>query len=304
MIYYWGYDKPTTGGDYVNIEHVECLRKNQIGVSWVLPRGSETSSDAYKDSEKIRLDQLSLQEGDYLVIPENERRLMAFAMRQSSKFVIHNQNNFYLLNALRSLQELRVRNFVGMITASCNNAAFLNEVDASLKVDVIHPYIPGFFRAAAKKPCIAFSPRKSTVEAYALRATFHSLYPELQSIPWVEIKGLDRSEVANVLSQAAIYVAFGKLESICLSVLEAMASGCIVVGDHGGAGADFATDDNGLWSRSSDILKSAIALRHAVEIFSASGANNPLSNNAIETAKKFSYDNFERRLLNYWGPYL
>ena len=46
--------------------------------------------------------------------------------------------------------------------------------------------------------------------------------------------------------------------------LEAMASGCIVVGFHGSGGLEYATDANGIWLRPDHLEAAADALAQAV----------------------------------------
>jgi glycosyltransferase involved in cell wall biosynthesis len=66
--------------------------------------------------------------------------------------------------------------------------------------------------------------------------------PELLRIPSVQLthaKDFNESEMACEYRKSDIYLAFGKYEGLPRTVLEAMASGCAVVGYDGGGGKDF-----------------------------------------------------------------
>jgi len=50
---------------------------------------------------------------------------------------------------------------------------------------------------------------------------------------------LNENEIATEYRKSDIFLAFGKYEGLPRTVLEAMASGCVVVGYDGGGGRDF-----------------------------------------------------------------
>jgi glycosyltransferase involved in cell wall biosynthesis len=48
-----------------------------------------------------------------------------------------------------------------------------------------------------------------------------------------------QSEVASIMKESLIFLSFGYPEGFGLPAAEAMACGCLVIGDHGGTGREF-----------------------------------------------------------------
>jgi glycosyltransferase involved in cell wall biosynthesis len=297
-IYYLSYPNPTTGGDFVNIEHVLALQEMGFPAIMVVP---PKSFDPQGLPPRTRsLHETVLAKDDYLVIPEQDPEIFAAVSRLVCNVVIHNQNSLYLFNAVASIRALEGGGFGTVISPSLGGANTLRLAGYKGSIDVITPGIPEYFRPLQKTLTIAYSPRKLALESSAAMTIFRSIYPECAHIPWCEISNMDRTQVATVLGGAAIYAAFSRNESIALSVLEAMQAGCIVVGDHGGAGYDYATDHNGLWAPVTDLVHFAHQIRRAVTLFEQDGEHNEVSRHGIETARRYSVDGFRKALADFW----
>jgi glycosyltransferase involved in cell wall biosynthesis len=296
-IYYFAYQQPTTGGDFVNIEHVTALRSMGFPATMLhtghdavpmLPPGSMPMVDTVLNAD------------DWLVIPENEVLLFEYAKSLPCKVVVHNQNSFYYFNVLARLKSLDEAKFGHMICPSHGNAALVRKSGYAGSISVISPFIPEYFRPADKQLKIAYSPRKLPVEAGAVRGLFSALYPQFSDVPWVEIAHMSRERVAEVLGECAIYAAFSNLEAISLSVLEAMRSGCIVVGDHGGAGHDYAQAENGIWVEADEVVGFAEGLARAIDCFSREGAQSSHARAAMAKSLEYGEDAFREGLRAFW----
>lgn len=297
-IYYFGYPTPTTGGDFVNIDHVLALNKLGFTAKIIYDGQYSVSSKLPKNSQPIQ--SINFREDDYFVVPENDYRLLKFAHNLKSKLIIHNQNNYYLFNAVNSVLGLEHKRFDTIICPSDVSAKMLIEAGYRGEVAVIKPYLPSYFAPQKKKLRIAFSPRKLPIQSGALLTTFRSMFPNYLNIEWVAIKNMDRESVANLLSESAIYASFSNLESLGLSTLEAMKCGCIVVGDHGGGGSEYANKENGLWVRADELITYSRKIVDAIELFQKFGADNSLSVAAIKSANVFSSENFLNSLESFW----
>jgi hypothetical protein len=297
-IYYLSYPNPTTGGDFVNIEHVLALQEMGFPATMVVTSKSFDPQGLPPRTRSVH--ETHFNEDDYLVIPEQDPETLASATRLPCKTVIHNQNTLYLFNAIGSTRELEHGGYGTVISPSLGGANTLRLAGYKGSIDVITPGIPDYFRPLKKTLTIAYSPRKLPLESSAAISIFHSIYPECAHIPWREISGMNRTQVATELGGAAIYAAFSRNESIALSVLEAMQSGCIVVGDHGGAGYDYATDHNGLWAPVTDLIHFAHQIRRAVTLFEQDGEHNEVSRHGVETARRYSVDGFRMALSDFW----
>ncbi|PLZ03125.1 hypothetical protein CY652_07415 [Burkholderia sp. WAC0059] len=300
-IYYFAYKQPATGGDFVNIEHVTALQSMGFpatmlhtgrGEAPMLPPGSTPILDANPKAD------------DWLVIPENDARLFEYAKSLPCRVVVHNQNSFYYFNVLAGLKSLDSAKFGHMICPSYGNAAVVRQSGYAGSISVVPPFIPDYFRPAAKQLKIAYSPRKLPVESGAVRGLFAARHPEFADVPWVEIAKMSRAQVAGVLGECAIYAAFSNLEAISLSVLEAMRSGCIVVGDHGGAGHDYAQAENGIWVEADEIVGFAEGLARAIECFAREGAQSSYARAATAKSLEYGEDAFREGLRAFWAARL
>jgi glycosyltransferase involved in cell wall biosynthesis len=97
------------------------------------------------------------------------------------------------------------------------------------------------------------------------------------------------------MAQSAVYAAFPRLEGLGLMSLEAMASGCHVVGYVGNGGVEYATDDNGMWVEEGDHNAFAAKLKEACDLV-LSKAPNRYVENGIATARRYSQEAFDQQL--------
>jgi glycosyltransferase involved in cell wall biosynthesis len=77
--------------------------------------------------------------------------------------------------------------------------------------------------------------------------------------------------------------------------LEAMASGCLVVGYTGHGGSEYATEDNGIWVEDGNHAEFARKLSDACALVKAVPLNSYVEN-AIATARTYSLENFRQQL--------
>ncbi len=297
-IYYFGYHVPKTGGDFVNIEHVTALQAMGFNACLIYPFSDASSVGFTKNVETMEA--VRFHNDDYFVIPENDPRIFQIAFNLPARISIHNQNTYHLFNAIEHIGAINTHRFNSMISPSKTNAQLVLDAGYTGKIEVITPEIPDYFARESKKIFIAYSPRKLPRESRAVITMFRSLFPRYAGIPWRPLINMGRKEVATILGKAAIYAAFSHLESLSLSVLEAMASGCIVVGDHGGGGGDYANDTNGLWVEAHEIKKFAESIARAVRLYEHEGDCNSMSSMAMASASKYNKSNFEAKLKDYW----
>lgn len=89
---------------------------------------------------------------------------------------------------------------------------------------------------------VAYMPRKNTALARQIReavtARLRHAHPHIQ-LEWQEIHHKSSQEVAQILRRSPVFLATGFPEGLGLPPLEAMASGCVVVGFAGMGGWDY-----------------------------------------------------------------
>ena len=168
--------------------------------------------------------------------------------------VLFCQNHFHLFGHPIDAHWLRQNGFEHFIAPSHVAAAALKTVLGLPTVQVVPVAIDHtLFYPRVKRKCIAVSPRKwpgskgVTALAHLLQRMFRLKYPQFADIPWIRLENMSQKDVAEALGQAVIYLSLAHQEAIGLLNLEAMASGCAVIGLQGVGGKEYATSQNGLW---------------------------------------------------------
>lgn len=302
-IYFPFYDPPHTGGDFVNIEHITAL--NRFGFNAKALYLSSDLGYLQFPVPTVKSAGLNVTEHDIMVVPELHRRLFNQLKSVDCMKVMHNQAPYYTFLGFESVRHLNEYPLTHIITCSEFAKKMLRELGVTKPILLVRPYIPSFFSPAEKRLQIAFAPRKRPIETSFIVGTFKSRFPDLAHIPWVSLVNVSRQACAEAMAQSAIYAAFPRLEALGLMNLEAMASGCHVVGYTGNGGDEYATDDNGTWIKEGDYETFAVKLKEACDLV-LSKAPNRYVENGIATARRYSQEAFDQQLkdayLQIMGP--
>ncbi len=178
------------------------------------------------------------------------------------------------------------------------------------------PELDNLEKPAEKAIRIAWMPRKNkafgNLIQHALNDRMSRLYPDIP-IEWVSVQNLMIEDVAKVLRGCNIFLATGFPEGCPLPPLEAMASGCMVVGFAGLGGWDymrqarFITDEampflyepwfelretsfegNGLYVPDADVLGATLALEQACLLMHKGGPKlATLRTNLLKTVEAY-----------------
>lgn len=178
----------------------------------------------------------------------------------------------------------------------------------------------------ARLPRIAWMPRKNKALAMQIRHTVEARLG-FAALEWVEIHGKSQSEVAELLRGADIFLATGFPEGCPLPPLEALASGCLVVGFSGFGGWDYMRQalpegfagrfepwwpprpdlpgetwgGNGLYVADADVMAAALALEYGVELVRSRGPELArVRSEARRTAARYSLDAQKAAALTLW----
>jgi len=150
---------------------------------------------------------------------------------------------------------------------------------------------------------IAFMPLKRSM-AHEVLGVFRAMYREHTDVVLVSLEDRTHPEVAEVLAESAIFLAATSPQGIGRPALEAMASGCLVVGFTGRGSAECMTHlENCYVAEDGDLLKSAEYLDQAVNQF-RSGHAGQMQTAARTTALRYNLENEERAVLRYWTEQL
>ncbi len=186
--------------------------------------------------------------GDLLVLPEWYRELLPY-LAPGVPNVVFNQNAYETYSDVPYTRGTKApvlsSDTIGIVGISEDSIEYLRlcfpdvRVDGirlSIDSDLFHPSPKG------KSKTIAYMPRKRLKE---LNQILHILESRGSLDGWelLPIDGATEAEVAGYLGGAAIFIALNEREGIALPSLEAMASGCVVVGFRGSGGKEYMEPD-------------------------------------------------------------
>lgn len=184
-------------------------------------------------------DQLKLQGGDVLVIPEGMCQIMANTKDLLCRRIAIALNWAHIYRNLPKGKNWKDYGISRVITASPVIKRFL-EWSMEVQVDLIANYVDTTkfcYESQQKKRQIAYNARKD-ISGEILRSIFERKSNRVGKYKWVLLENLNEDEYARVLVESEIFLATSPQEGIPTSVLEAMAAGCVVIGYAGVGGND------------------------------------------------------------------
>jgi len=288
-----------TGGDFVNECHVHALqewgwqarstlianRKRRVRHQWIHPLMTRRNLN------------------DIFVLSEGDSDLYA-ELGHRRRIIQHNQAPYYTFGPWQNASAINESPVEAIITPSHHSREVLQANGVTKPIHVVRPFVDPVFRAsAAKERIIAYNPHKRSADSQFIIGSLKSRHPQLRTVQWVPLTGMDRASVAQVLSKAMVYASFAELESLGLLSLEAMRSGCIVVGYKGQGGREYATDQNGLWVRDGDVHAFVDALALALSPSNEHIVASCVSAGMV-SAQVFTKDRFTTELLLAWNSIL
>jgi glycosyltransferase involved in cell wall biosynthesis len=279
-----------TGGIKMAFRHVELLRAMGIDATVYSPKGVPAWFQT--DAALVSTQNPLWDSGNLVVFPEVLNGPLAQAAQApiTAAKALLCQNQYFAFSELIPKFTYQQLNFVKLMTVSEIAKGFLERVFAPARFTVLPVWVDDrLFVARDKELRIAVVPRKLQGHYELIRQIFVTKYPRLRHIPWDIIIDKPEAEVAETLGRAAIFLSLSHMESVGLVPLEAMASGCVVIGFHGHGGLEYATEANGIWTRPDDLEATADALAQAViGIDAAETRWRDLRSAGTATAARFS----------------
>jgi Glycosyl transferases group 1 len=251
------------GGIRTTYRHAEMLRNHGVDVSVFSPDGHPVW---FKSAAQV-IDgtTLTVTPTDIIVVNEIIDDVSMNFLRLPARAHMFCQNQFYSFGS-----KLGMRNHcdLGIDSVYCASESirdFYTSIYGYDDMSVI-PYSvdDALFCPRPKALQIAYVPRKLPFEAEFIRTAFMKKYPNYRSVSWWPIDGKSEEEAAEIMGKSAVFLALGHRDSFGLPAIEAMSSGCAVVGFHGGGGLEFAHSDNGLWFYNDQVLNCVDALYSTV----------------------------------------
>jgi len=295
-IYYVFTLPPVSGGHFVALEHIAAL--NAMGFDAKAYYVGPPDGFAKFTVPAVRAG-APLNPGDVIVVGEDHKALLKELKTLQCVKVLHHQAFFYTFAGFDGIADLTGYPFARVMVPSSFSAQRLKALGVTQPISRVRPAVPDYFQPGTKQLRIAFAPHKRMIEATFLRGYFGAKVPEYAHVPWVPLISMSRADCARAMSDCAVYAALPLLESLGLMSLEAMASGCHVVGYTGQGGSEYATPENGDWIAEGDHDAFVGKLRDALTLFE-SGAANPKAAAGHASAQQFNTDVFEKELREAW----
>lgn len=243
-------------------------------------------------------------EGDVLVFPENNLELLERYSASPHRKLVFCQNPFYVWSGVgphASYAELGIEQ---VLCVSQTTLHYMRARMPRMKLGYAPYYIDhDLFRPAARRELqVVCVPRKRPVELMAIRDLFRVAYPRFAGLKWAVVENATEKQVAQAMSESTIFLALGRLEAHGMTLLEAMASGCLPVGFHGSpGGSDSAHAANGLWVTDDDIMGCTDQLARACALVSEGAlAYQAMIARGGQTADAYRKEESARLLVQFW----
>ncbi|MCW2811191.1 MAG: glycosyltransferase family 1 protein [Friedmanniella sp.] len=227
-----------SGGVHVQSQHVQLLRRAGRDARLWVP-GPDRPPWIDDDVPVDHGPTLTIAADDLLVLPEVPV-VPGLDPAPGARKVVFNQNHFYTYAAAPPGPDTPYPGWSpdpAVWTVSRESVAVLSTLLPDLPVTLVPNAVDGelFAPRPAARPGIAWFPRKRPREAALLRRLF-AADARLVGVDQFELLNAPRSVVAERLGAATVFVSLGHSEGFGLTVAEALASGCLVVGYDGGGG--------------------------------------------------------------------
>lgn len=294
------------GGQLVNLDHVTALRRLGYDARLLIvrPAGEGAFAPQFPAGRDVPWQQGcgGLQADDIAVVGEMFGLGVLEVGKTPARRVLHNQGPFYTFLGFLDLAAIRGWRCEAMIVPSGVGADMLRRMGWERGLHVVRPALdPVFVPApAAREVRVAVMTRKRAQEVRLIRGIQRSVRPDLNAVPWLEIAGVDRAEVARRMAGSEVFLATGQLEGLGLPPLEAMATGALVVGFHGGGGLDYATAENGDWFDDGRHFEIAEALASVLDRLQAGDRFEARRAAGFATAARYGWPPFDAALAEAW----
>lgn len=296
MIYYLTHDcRYPSGGVRVIYRQVELLRRRGFEATVVQDERGFRPSWFESDAPVESLHDVRPSASDFVVIPEIYTDAAELFPETGPAKIVFCQSYYLVFNGFAATEAWRT----WCSDVVCVSTTVRDYLRRAFGIDA--PLWPAFvdrelFQPRRKRLQICYMPRKRPDEAAFIKESFASIYPELRSIPWVEIDGVPETEVARIMGESAIFLALGSYEGLGLPPLEAMASGCQVVGFSAGRRSEYASADNGRWIEDGDPIACVDALAQTLKEYK----ERDVSAAVEKTLDAYSRERADQALAAYW----
>jgi hypothetical protein len=300
-------DNHPYGGIRVTYRFVDTLNAAGIRAAVVHRSARFRCTWFDNDTRVIGARKVIFEKGDLLVLPEWYRSsIPRFAPGVPN--LVFNQNTYETFTNVsrnaNSNEPVVSADTIGIVVVSDDNLKYANlcfprisveRIKLGIDTNIFHEALEG------KTKSIAFMPRKRLKE---LNQILHILQLRDSLEGWTPcpIQGLSETETARVLASSAVFLALNEREGFGLPPLEAMASGCAVVGFSGGVGREYMLEDCTIPISDGDVTAFVLALESILTRWGRDESLRVMTTQAVDVAKReFSRESERRDVVAVFG---
>jgi hypothetical protein len=300
------------GGVRVNYRQVDLLNGLGVRASVLHSRPGFHCTWFDNSTTVAAAPEVTLGPEDVLVVPEFFASGMHLRPSEPRK-IIFNQGAYHTFDYAADdgppgAPYTEVPNLAAILTVSDDSAALLRYTFPGLPVHQARAVVNRALFHPEGRPSgrrIAFVPRRRPLER---RQLFHMLRARGVLDGWelCPIEGRTEAQTAGLMRSSALFLSFSEREGFGLPPVEAMASGCFVVGYSGLGGREYFDAADSGPVPDSDLLAFAEAVERAVrrhdtepEAFAASGASA-----SARVLGRYAEEGLINDLLALYGPIL
>ncbi|RJQ51101.1 MAG: glycosyltransferase [Desulfobacteraceae bacterium] len=251
----------------------------------------------------------NLKKDDVVVIPESEPRAMQQLPEGIRKIVLA-LNWSYIFENLPMGDRWADYGIRQVLTASRVIEEFVRwTMDLPVyRIGVPIDHKLFYYDPQQKEPVLAYMAHRNSHGLW-LEKIFRQLRRRITRWEWISIKDMTQSEYAAVLRKAKVFIGTGLREGVPGPILEAMASGAVVVGYGGVGGNEFivpeGTGQNAFRVENHDYF----ALGKVLEsVFGLLEGNDPkldaVRQNGLQTVQPLTFESEKESLIRFWKEYL
>jgi hypothetical protein len=290
------------GGHKMVVRHVETLRSFGFNAVCLSPPDLKIPQ-WFHHKAPIVIDNKN-EAGDIIVIPEDAAAIIRQTTNTTANVVLFCQNLYnFSFRGFPEVDRFPEDRFPPIIGVGPRLNAGIKRAYPQARLELVPCFADEriFKPGAAKGKVVSYVPRKRPTEAAAIIGLFRKFHPQHAGIPWEAVENLTEIQTAERFAGASLSLSLNRLESVGMTTLEAMASGCLCAGFTGVGGDHYATPENGFWVPNEDCEAAADAMAMAIDVLETGGpALQARLEAGYETARKWSYANFKLALEDTW----
>ncbi len=245
IFYYCGANVQPTGGNKIIYRHVELLAQAGID-AWVYhPVDGFVYSGLVQTPRVVAPSTIEARRCDVFVLPEDGGPGMS-TFAPGMRKLIFNQNSYYTFRnfglGADTFPPYGHPDVMGALVVSEDSRRYLDYAFAGLAckrlVLSLNYEVFVFVPWLQKRRQIAYMTRKNADDV-AQVVKILSRRGLLRDWVMVPIEGVPEHEVARIMGESMLFLAFGHPEGLSLANLEALACGCRLIGYSGRAGREY-----------------------------------------------------------------